>query len=102
MANGETESLSLFVTQSFLLCSAAYSGIIAALFVPHTGLHPPPLYPIALQAFTHIRQFIMGLHTGESDLPDKREFGVRSLAVCFFLSLACGGYTFWVGKGNTC
>lgn len=52
-ANGETESLSLFVTQSFLLCSAAYSGIMAALFVPHTGLlHPPPRYPIFLQALT--------------------------------------------------
>lgn len=60
MANGETESPSLFVTQSFLLCSAAYSGIIAALFVPHTGLlHPPPLCPTPLQVLIHM-QFVMG------------------------------------------
>lgn len=85
MANGETEYPSLFVTQSFLLCSAAYSGIIAALFVPHTGLlHPPSLCPTPLQALTHIRHYVTGSHTGESDLGDEREFGVKSLAVCSY------------------
>lgn len=102
MANGETESLSLFVTQSFLLCAAGYSGIIAALFVPHIGLlHPPPLYPPPLPGLTRCSRCVTGLHTEESDLPDKREFGVQSLAVFCCLSLACGGYTFWVGMGNS-
>lgn len=88
MAKGETESLSLFVTQSFLLCPAAFSGIIAAPFVPHTGLlHPPPLYPISSQASTHIRQLVTGLHTGESVLGDEREFGMKSLAVWSFCRL---------------
>lgn len=80
-ANGETESLSLFVTQSFLLCSAAYSGIIAALFVPHTGLLHPLSYTLtSINTLGNLSQ----IYTQENLIWVMREFFVKSLAVFFF------------------
>lgn len=79
MANGETESLSLFVTQSFLLCSAAYSGIIAALFAPHTGLLHPLSYTLtSINTLGNLSQ----IYTQENLTWVMREFGVKSLAFC--------------------
>lgn len=56
LANGETESLSLFVTQSFLLCSVASVSRAAAPVSTQCPSPPSPICPTPFHPLTHLRQ----------------------------------------------